>query len=111
MLGKDADKYEYWFFKEDLGKLFVKKYEDKKDQLVMMDEEDDYIPELKEPKYWWFFYDEEDEVEKLIEACNLKGIRERKLQENLRKIADRLKLKKSKVKKEIENKEEDKKQS
>lgn len=27
----------------------------------------------------WFYYDEEDEFEKLIEACNIKGIRERKL--------------------------------
>jgi len=32
-----------------------------------------------EPKFCWLFYDEEDEFEKLIEACNVKGIRERKL--------------------------------
>lgn len=37
------------------------------------------IPELPEPKYHWFFYDEEEEFEKLVEACNTKGIRERKL--------------------------------
>ena len=43
----------------------------------------------------WYYYDEEDEFDKLMEACNIKGIRERKLQENLRKIKDRLKLKKS----------------
>lgn len=42
------------------------------------------------------FYDEEEEFEKLIEACNMKGIRERKLQESLRKIKDRLKLKRNK---------------
>jgi hypothetical protein len=30
-----------------------------------------------------------------MEASNVKGIRERKLQENLRKIKDRLRLKKS----------------
>jgi len=28
MLGKDADKNEYWYFKEEPGKLFVKKYEE-----------------------------------------------------------------------------------
>jgi len=27
MLGKDADKNEYWFFKEDPTKLFIKKIE------------------------------------------------------------------------------------
>lgn len=37
------------------------------------------IPELKEMRYFWFYYDEEDELTKLMEACNLKGIRERKL--------------------------------
>jgi hypothetical protein len=28
MLGKDADRNEYWFFKEDPGKLFVKRFEE-----------------------------------------------------------------------------------
>jgi chromosome segregation ATPase len=28
MIGKDADKNEYWFFKEEPGKLFVKKFEE-----------------------------------------------------------------------------------
>lgn len=32
-----------------------------------------------EPKFNWFYYDEEDEFDKLLEACNVKGIRERKL--------------------------------
>lgn len=59
---------------------------------------DDEIQEPLEPKYSWVFYDEEDEFERLIEACNVKGIRERKLQENLRKIRDRLKLKKTRAK-------------
>jgi hypothetical protein len=26
VLGKDADRNEYWFFKEEPGKLFVKKF-------------------------------------------------------------------------------------
>lgn len=29
MLGKDADRNEYWFFKEEPGKLFVKRFEDR----------------------------------------------------------------------------------
>lgn len=28
MLGKDADKNEYWYFKEEPGKLFIKKFEE-----------------------------------------------------------------------------------
>jgi len=38
--------------------------------------------ELNQPLeiiFKWCYYDEEDEFEKLVEACNLKGIRERKL--------------------------------
>ena len=63
------------------------------------EEEEDMIMEedLVETIYSWAYYDEEDEFDRLIEACNVKGIRERKLQENLRKIRDRMKLKKSKV--------------
>ena len=51
--------------------------------------------------YTWYFIDEEEQFEKLIEACNIKGIRERRLQENLRKLRDRLKLKKTRKPKPI----------
>jgi hypothetical protein len=27
MLGKDCDRNEYWFFKEEPGKLFIKKFD------------------------------------------------------------------------------------
>lgn len=30
MLGKDAERNEYWFFKEEPGKIFVKKFEEVK---------------------------------------------------------------------------------
>ena len=30
-------------------------------------------------QFFWAFYDEEEELERLIEACNIKGVRERKL--------------------------------
>lgn len=45
----------------------------------MNDEEDLELNEPVEIIIKWFYYDQEDEFEKLIEACNLKGIRERKL--------------------------------
>lgn len=109
MLGKDADKNEYWFFKEDPGKLFVKKVEfqqlaeeEEKKEVVQINTEGIRDVEMAEetapiqPRFFWAFYDEEEELERLIEACNSKGVRERKLQEGLRKIKDRLKLKRSK---------------
>jgi len=49
-----------------------------------------------EEKIQWFYYDEEDEFSKLVESMNPKGIREKKLHENLKKLGDRMKLKKSK---------------
>jgi hypothetical protein len=57
---------------------------------------EDELNDMSDPTFRWFYYDEEEEFEKLLEGCNIKGIRERKLQENLRKIKDRIKLKKSK---------------
>ena len=57
--------------------------------------EDEFDAEVIEIIFKWYYYDQEEEFERLVDECNLKGIRERKLQENLRKIRDRLKLKKS----------------
>jgi hypothetical protein len=57
----------------------------------------DEVPDLDSPpEFQWFFYDEEAQFYKLLESCNIKGIRERRLNENLRKVAERLKLKKMK---------------
>ena len=47
-------------------------------------------------KYSWHYYEREEQVDMLIESLNPKGQREKKLQENLRKVRDRLKLKKTK---------------
>lgn len=49
-----------------------------------------------ETHYSWFYYEREDQFDELIESLNVKGQRERKLQENLKKIKDRLKLKRPK---------------
>jgi hypothetical protein len=84
--------------------LFVKK-EFHEEQMEVDEANENFIPEIKEVQYQWFYYDEEEEFKQLIDACNLKGIRERKLQENLRKISDRIKLKKSRAKK-ADNEEE-----
>ena len=51
---------------------------------------------LTETKYSWFYYENEDQLEELMQSLNPKGIRERKLQENIKKIKDRLKLQKAK---------------
>ena len=53
-------------------------------------------PVPTEVHYSWHYYEREDQVEELFESLNIKGMRERKLQENLRKVKERLKLKKAK---------------
>jgi len=63
---------EYWFFKDDCSRVYIKK------------------------ENGWHFLDEEEEFEQLIDSLNLKGIREKKLHENLKKIKPSLKLKKGK---------------
>ena len=56
-------------------------------------------------RYYWAYYEREDQFDELLESLNIKGHREKKLQEGLRKIRDRLKLKKpkkSRVSKQVE---------
>jgi hypothetical protein len=116
ILGKDSDKNEYWYFKEDPHKLFVKKFdkphmpeeEEGIDKTMVVDEQIQMAS--AEPRFQWFYYETEEEFVKLLEACNVKGIRERKLRENLQRIGDKMKLKKSKAKKValVGDKEEDK---
>jgi len=72
LIGQDADKNEYWFFKGDLSRIFVRTVD----------------------KQEWFQYDELEAIMKLEECLNPKGIRERKLQEQLKKTIKRLKCKK-----------------
>ena len=47
-------------------------------------------------RYSWYYYEREDQLEELLDCLNFKGQSERKLQENLRKVKDRLKLIKTK---------------
>lgn len=80
-LGRDCEKSEYWYFKEEPSKMFVKR-----------------------PEGEWFYYENETEINALFVSLNPKGIREKKLIENSRKILDKLKVKKAK--KEEESKAE-----
>jgi hypothetical protein len=50
----------------------------------------------KHQEFNWYFIDEEDDFETLLESLNAKGVHEKKLIENLKKIRFQLKLKKVK---------------
>lgn len=54
------------------------------------------VSEVLDHKFTWYYIEDEDKYEQLVESLNPKGIREKKLQENLRKIKNHLKLKKTK---------------
>lgn len=108
MLGQDASKSEYWHFKDDKNRIYIRKEEEvpikqpkqgveMKDEANASDEEahEEEIT-LTETRYSWFYYENEDQLEELIQSLNPKGTRERKLQESIKKIKDRLKLKKAK---------------
>lgn len=75
MLGKDANRNEYWFFREDPERIYMR---------------------AGEESVSWHYLDEEVKFEQLVDSMNPKGIRERKLLEGLKKCKDRLKLKKPK---------------
>lgn len=44
----------------------------------------------------WLYYDSEEEIKLLLVSLNVKGVREKKLIEVMRKILDKLKLRKRK---------------
>jgi hypothetical protein len=80
---------EYWFFKDDPMRLFSKR---------LVTDEDGQT-------YKWFFIDREDEFEQFFESLNPKGIREKKLIENLKKIRISLKMRKSKKREDDDEKQ------
>ena len=77
MLGKDVKRNEYWFFKEELSKIFVKQID--KPDMMEIDEGAEDLANFQEERVNWFYYDEEDEFQKLMDSLNPKGIREKKL--------------------------------
>lgn len=87
MLGKDASRNEYWHFKEDPERVYIRIEE------VVATDPDSAIQTPN--KVYWQYIDEEEKFDMLVESMNPKGVRERKLLESLRKCKDRLKLKKT----------------
>jgi len=55
------------------------------------------FPKQQSQKYSWGYYDEEEEVNNLMAGLNPKGVKEKALIESLKKILDKLKMKKAKI--------------
>ncbi len=91
-MGKDADRHEYWHFKEDAERIYVRFDE----PVLSAPDAMTGVPEVLDHKFTWYYIEDEDKYEQLVESLNPKGIREKKLQENLKKIKNHLKLKKTK---------------
>lgn len=89
VLGMDASNNEFWFFKDDPGRLFIKRFSSLEEK-----KEDDMDVDSDFP-YFWYVLDTEEEFEQLLDSINNKGIKEKKLAENLRKIKFQLKFRKS----------------
>ena len=89
VLGKDADRHEYWHFKEDAERIYVRFDE----PILSSPDPMTGVPEVISHKFTWFYIEDEEKYEQLVDSLNPKGIREKKLQENLKKIKNHLKLK------------------
>ena len=84
VLGKDSDRNEYWFFKEDAAKIFFKKYDSKVAPIIPItlpqksgnsdDASMEQIDASSKPVdtnhggFRWFYYDEDIQYEKLLEV-------------------------------------------
>ena len=79
VLGQDANMNEYWFFKDDPSRLFIKKQ----------------APPQSDEEYMWYFLNSEENFDQLYDSLNMKGVRERKLLEGLKKVRCCIKMKKS----------------
>ena len=79
ILGQDANMNEYWFFKDDPSRLFIKKL----------------APPQSDEEYMWYFLNSEENFDQLYDSLNMKGVRERKLLEGLKKVRSCIKMKKS----------------
>lgn len=75
LLGQDSERNEYWLFKEDLTKIYVR--------LAATNT--------------WAQYDDEASVVQLEQSLSTRGIREKKLQEQIKKHKSKLKYKKKKA--------------
>ena len=78
LLGRDCEKNEYWFFKEEPGRLYVK------------------ACAADSSECRWEFYDDSESFEQLVAGLVPKGVREKELHENLEKLRGRLRFEKQK---------------
>lgn len=74
LIGRDADKNEYWFFKEDLTKIYIKFFETQK----------------------WGQFEDELSVSILEQSLSIKGMKERKLQEAIKRIKGKMRYRRKK---------------
>lgn len=99
MLGQDAQRSEYWHFKDDCSRIYIRKEDVQATDAEMADANEKVIitDAIAQPKvvFSWYYYDREEQLDQLIERLNAKGLRERRLQESLRRVKDILKLKKT----------------
>ncbi len=102
-MGKDADRHEYWHFKEDAERIYVRFDE----PVLSAPDAITGATEVLDHKFTWYYIEDEEKYEQLVESLNPKGFREKKLQENLRKIKNHLKLKKTKKQTEKSDKPEE----
>lgn len=93
MLGRDCARHEYWHFRDDASRVYVRS-----EEVLLSTTLDEMTgePLVEGTKHHWFYYEDEESFDGLVESLNPKGVRERKLQENLRKLKEKLKLKKPK---------------
>lgn len=94
MLGQDAQRSEYWHFKDDCSRIYIRREEHSQIDVDMLS--DEAPVEATRVEYSWHYYETEEQLNLLIERLNTKGIRERRLQDSLRRVKDILKLKKNK---------------
>lgn len=62
MLGKDARRKEYWVFKDDTTKVYVREAVTSQPK-VYTDEDGTLVEEVQEPIYKWRYLDEDLEFE------------------------------------------------
>jgi hypothetical protein len=101
MLGHDAQRQEYWHFKDDPARIYIRREEQIQLQnaiksIDMEDVENSMLNQAQmqngdegevqhKVKISWFYYDTDVEVDTLLNIClNPKGQRERALQATMR---------------------------
>lgn len=82
VLGKDADRHEYWHFKDDAEKIYVRL------DFPILSEPDPMtgVSEVLSHKFTWYYIEDEDKYEQLVDSLNPKGIREKSYKKILKRL-------------------------